>query len=101
VNISHDVLKPYESPALSTSIKADWGILHPPDLLHLLLALLLLFPELALARDIAAIALGGDILGDGAQGLPRDDLAADGGLDGDLELLHRDDLEQGRAENLT
>ena len=36
--------------------------LDPPDLLHALLPFLLLLEELALAGDVAAVALGGDVL---------------------------------------
>src|SRR5438552_10223773 len=61
------------------------------DLLHALLALLLILEQLALARDVAAVALGGDILAHGLDGLARDDAAPDGGLDGDLVELPRDD----------
>src|SRR6266508_996439 len=64
------------------------------DLLHAFLALLLLLEQLALARDVAAVALGGDVLAHGLDGLPRDDPAADGGLDGHLEHLARDHAAQ-------
>src|SRR5436309_8445125 len=57
------------------------------DLLHPLLAGGLLGPELALAGDVAAVALGGHILFDGRDGFAGDDPAADGGLDGDLEQM--------------
>jgi hypothetical protein len=46
--------------------KASWGISTEPDGLHALLALLLLLEELALAGDVAAVALGGDVLAEGA-----------------------------------
>src|ERR1700733_15464494 len=36
--------------------------LHRADLLHALLAFLLLLQQLALARDVATVALGGDVL---------------------------------------
>src|SRR5437773_8202430 len=61
------------------------------DLLHALLALLLLLEQLALPRDVAAVALGGDVLAHGLDGLARDDPAPDGRLDGDLVELSRDD----------
>src|SRR6266436_6430473 len=61
------------------------------DLLHALLSLLLLLEELALARDVATVALGGDVLAHGLDGLARDDPAADGRLDSDLVELSRDD----------
>src|SRR5918994_3676727 len=55
--------------------------LDAPDRLHLLLALLLLLEQLALARDVAAVALGEDVLAPRLDGLAGDDLRADGGLD--------------------
>ena len=57
------------------------------DLLHPLLAFLLLLEQLALAGDVAAVALGGDVLAEGRDRLAGDDLAADGGLERDLELV--------------
>src|SRR5467141_824610 len=65
---------------------------HLAELAHALLAFLLLLEELALARHVAAVALGGHVLAEGAHGLARDDLAADGGLDRDLEHVRRDQL---------
>src|SRR6266542_2708620 len=61
------------------------------DLLHALLALLLLLEQLPLAGDVAAVALGGHVLAHGLDGLAGDDAAADGRLDGDLVELSRDD----------
>src|SRR4051812_29281142 len=58
---------------------------HAADALHALLAFLLFLQQLAFAGDVAAVALGGDVLADGLDGLAGDDLAADGGLEGDLE----------------
>src|SRR5215813_1085765 len=66
--------------------------LDAAHLLHALLALFLLLEELALARDVAAVALRGDVFAEGADGLAGDDLAADRGLDGDLVLLLGDEL---------
>src|SRR6266566_9844173 len=43
--------------------------LHRPHLLHPLLALLLLLEQLALARHVAAVALGGHVLAQRADGL--------------------------------
>src|SRR5262249_1588951 len=57
------------------------------DLLHALLARRLLGPQLALARDVAAVALGGHVLLDRGDRLAGDDAAADGRLDGDLEQV--------------
>src|SRR5204863_3058862 len=64
--------------------------LDAADLLHPLLAFLLLLEQLALAADVAAVALGDHVLADGLDGLAGDDLRADRGLDRDLELLPRD-----------
>src|SRR5690606_10264097 len=63
------------------------GDLDPPEALHALLALLLLLEELALAGDVAAVELGRDVLAVDLDRLPGDDLAADGRLDRDVELL--------------
>src|SRR4051794_2883521 len=64
--------------------------LDAPDLLHPLLSLLLALEELALARDVAAVALGGHVLAEGLDGLAGDDVRADRGLDRDVVLLARD-----------
>src|SRR6266511_4081155 len=65
---------------------------HLAELAHALLALLLLLQELALARHVAAVAFGGDVLAQRAHGLARDDLAADRGLDRHLEHVRRTEL---------
>src|SRR6266508_554306 len=70
------------------------------DLLHAFLALLLLLEQLALARDVAAVALGGDVLAHGLDGLARDDPAPDGRLDGDLVELPRDDAAELLGQRL-
>src|SRR4051794_30348546 len=57
------------------------------DLLHPLLAFFLLLQELALPGDVAAVALGRDVLAQGRDRLAGDDAAAYGGLDGHLELV--------------
>ena len=57
------------------------------DLLHTTLSLLLFLQQLAFAGDVAAVALRGDVLADGAQRLASDHLVADGGLDRDLEAI--------------
>src|SRR6185437_9160505 len=46
--------------------------LHPADLLHALLALLLLLEQLALARDVAAVALREHVFAPRLDGLARD-----------------------------
>src|SRR5688500_20380588 len=52
---------------------------------------------ISLAGDVAAVALGGDVLAEGVDGGAGDDLAADGALDGDLELLLGDCLGEALA----
>src|SRR5579875_1685427 len=68
----------------------------PADRLHPALALLLPLQQLALARDVTAIALGQHVLAQRADVLPGDDPGADRGLDGHLELLARDQFLQPR-----
>src|SRR6185503_4935506 len=65
---------------------------HAAHRLHALLALFLLLEQLAFAGDVAAITLRGHVLAKRADRFASDDLAADGGLDGHLVLLARDDL---------
>src|SRR5437764_14789465 len=74
------------------------GNLHLAELAHALLALFLLLEQLALAADVAAIALGEHVLPERLHGLARDDTAADRGLDRDLEKLARDQVLQALAE---
>src|SRR5579885_3655900 len=69
------------------------------ELAHALLALFLLLEELALAADVAAVALGGHVLAQRADRLARDDAAADRRLDGDLEQLLRDQLLELHAQD--
>src|SRR3954469_17205382 len=66
--------------------------LHVANLFHPLLTFLLTLQQLALARNVAAVALGGDVLAQGLDGRPRDDAGADRRLDGHLELLLGDEL---------
>src|SRR5436190_12334657 len=64
---------------------------------HALFPFLLFLEQLAFAGDVAAVAFGGDIFAQGADGFAGDDLAADGPLDGHGVLLAWDDfLEFGR-----
>src|SRR5688500_19511616 len=56
-----------------------------------------LFPYTTLFRS-AAVALGGDVLADGLDRLAGDDLAADGGLQGDLEEVSVDLLLEAYEE---
>src|SRR5436190_672740 len=60
------------------------------DLLHPLLPLLLVLEQLALARDVAAVALRDHVLALRLHGLARDDASADRRLDCDVEHLPRD-----------
>src|SRR5581483_11693813 len=59
--------------------------LDSTDLLHALLALLLLLEELSLPRDVASVALGEHVLALGLHGLARDHARADRRLDRDVE----------------
>ena len=68
------------------------------DALHAFFAFLLAFEELALARDVAAVAFGENVFAQGANGFARDDVAADGGLNGDFELLARNQFAETRSE---
>src|SRR3712207_1660371 len=68
--------------------------LDAADLLHPLLALLLALEQLALAGDVAPVALGRDGLAEGLHGLAGDQLRADGGLVRLVVLLARDLLAQ-------
>ena len=56
------------------------GDLDAADALHALLALLLLLQQLALAADVAAVALGDDVLPQGGDALGGDDFGPHGGL---------------------
>ena len=64
--------------------------LNGSELAHFLFAFLLLFKQLFLSCDISAVALCKDILAHGLDGFARDDLAADGSLNGNLEKLTGD-----------
>src|SRR5678815_2148674 len=54
---------------------------------HPLLALLLFLEELSLSCDVTTVAFGGYVLAHGADGFTGNNLAADGGLNGNLILL--------------
>ena len=68
------------------------GDIHAADALHPLLAFLLLLDELALPGDVAAVALGDDVLALGADGLSGDHPRAHGGLEHHFEELAGDEL---------
>src|SRR3989449_9529884 len=62
------------------------GNVHAADAFHAPLAFFLFFEEFALARDVAAIALGENVLAHGRDRFARVDAAADGRLDGHFEI---------------
>src|SRR6516164_6803466 len=66
--------------------------LYLAELFHALLAFLLPAQQLALARDVAAIAFGHDILAEGSYDFACNDTATNGGLDDDLEHLPWDEV---------
>src|SRR5262249_43505627 len=66
------------------------GHLDRADLLHPLLAFLLLLDQLPLAGDVAAVALREHVLAPRLHGLAGDHTGADRGLDRDVEHLPRD-----------
>src|SRR5438105_6545876 len=61
--------------------------LDAAELPHSLFAFLLLVEKFAFARNVAAIALGGDILAQRLDGFSRDNLAADRRLHRNLEQM--------------
>src|ERR1700722_12069746 len=68
--------------------------LDPADVLHPLLALFLLLQQFALAGDVTPVALGEHVLALGLDRLAGHDAPADGGLNGHIEHLPRDELTQ-------
>ena len=84
--------------SLSTAVNASLGQGDAAQLAHLLFALFLLFQQLFLAGDVAAVALGQHVLAHGLDRLTGDDLAADGRLNGDLEEVARDVVPQLLAD---
>ena len=56
------------------AMKASCGTLDLAEFLHALLAALLLLEELLLSGDVTAVALGQDVLADGLDVAPSDDL---------------------------
>src|SRR5262245_49059168 len=57
------------------------------DALHAALTFFLFFQQFAFTRDIAAVALGENILADGGDGLPRDHSIANRRLNGNFKHL--------------
>src|SRR3954451_387782 len=66
--------------------------LHVANLFHPLLTFLLTLQQLALARYVAAVTLGGHVLAQRLHGRAGDDPRPDRGLNRHLELLLRDEL---------
>src|SRR3954464_12550606 len=66
--------------------------LNRSHLLHALLSLLLLLEKLSLARDVAAVALGKDVLAQRLDAGARDDFRSDRRLNRDLEQLARNEV---------
>ena len=69
-----------------------------PTIFIFFFAFFLLLQELSFPGDVAAVALGGHILAEGVDGGAGNDLAADGPLDGDLELVPGDFLLEAVAD---
>ena len=75
------------------------GDLHRADVLHaVLLALLLLLQQLPFARDVAAVALGQNVLALGLDRLAGNHTGADGSLDWHVEELAGNDASQSLDE---
>ncbi len=70
------------------------------DALHALLSFFLLFEEFAFAGDVTAVALGEHVLAHGFHGGSADNLSADGSLDGDVELLARNEVLELHADGV-
>ena len=68
------------------------GHIDVSDALHALLAFFLLFKKLALAADVATVALGQNILALRLDGFAGKDSTTNGSLDGHLEHLSRNDV---------
>ena len=73
-----------------TAEKASWGMSTLPTRFMRRLPAFLGFEQFFLAGDVAAVALGEDVLAERTDGFAGDDAGADGGLDGDFEELARD-----------
>src|SRR5579872_3149263 len=72
--------------------------LYPPDALHSFLAFFLLFKQLSLARDVAAITLGEDVLSQRLHRLACDHAAPDRRLNRNFEHLSRNQLAHLRRQ---
>ena len=72
--------------------------LHAAEGFHALFTFFLFLEQFAFTGDVAAVAFRGHVFAHGADRFARDDFAADGGLDGDAELLLGNDFLQLRGE---
>src|SRR5213079_3235527 len=72
--------------------------LYATNLLHALLARLLLLEQLPLARHVAAVALRQHVLAQRLHVLARDDIASDRSLHRDVEHLPRDEAAHARDQ---
>ena len=66
--------------------------LNGSNLAHTFLAFLLFFKQFALSRHVAAVAFGRHVLAHLAHGFAGNDFGANGGLNGHVELLARNQL---------
>ena len=81
------VLKIRTSIQLKHSHEGALGHLDGANLAHALFAFLLLFQQLALTGDVAAVALGCHVFTHLANRFAGNDFCADGRLHGNVELL--------------
>ncbi len=77
------------------------GHVNAPNGLHTFLAFLLLFQQLALTRDIAAVTLSQHVFAQGFNRFSGDDASAHCGLHGDLKLLPGDEFLQALGHALS
>ena len=78
---------PQSSVSSSTDRNASWEISTFPTCFIRFLPSFCFSRSLLFLRDVAAVALGGDVLAKGRDRFAGDDPAADGRLDGHLELV--------------
>src|SRR5277367_2181184 len=71
---------------------------HLADALHALFSFFLLFEEFAFAGNVATVALGQHVFANGGNGFAGDDATADGGLNGHVEHLPRNQFAQARDQ---